>query len=55
MKSYEITISYTAYAYYTIEAENEEQAKAKVWQIYNPDDAENCSGSDIIEIEELEE
>ncbi len=52
MKSYEITISYTRYATYTIEAENERKAKDKVWMMYDPDDAEG-DGSYIDSIEEV--
>jgi hypothetical protein len=49
MKSYEITISYTAYATYSIEAENEEQAEEKVWRVYDPSDAGGESNIDSIE------
>jgi hypothetical protein len=53
MKNYEITVSYTRYATYFIEAENEQQAKDKVWGMYDPDDAESCDGSNIDSIEEV--
>ena len=53
MKNYEITISYTRYATYTIEAENAQKAKDKVWMVYDPDDAESCDGASIDSIEEV--
>ena len=55
MKSYEVTIMYTSYATYFIEANTEEEAEALAWGKYDPDDADNCSGSELYSLEEVDE
>jgi len=54
MKTYEVAISYTAYAHYTVEAESEEEAEQLAWEQYDPSDADNYGGSDIYDITEVE-
>jgi hypothetical protein len=41
MKTYQITLVYTAYVHYEIEAENEEVAEAMAWQSVDADDSES--------------
>jgi hypothetical protein len=40
MKTYQITLVYTAYTHYVIEAESEEAAEAQAWQRVDADNGE---------------
>lgn len=55
MKNYEVTIMHTAYATYFIEANTPEEAEALAWKQYDPDDADDCSGSELYSLEEVDE
>jgi hypothetical protein len=55
MKTYQITLAYTAYAHYTIEAESEEAAEAQAWAQIDADNGEATSygeweTSDVTEV-----
>ena len=40
MKTYQVTLVYTAYAHYDVEAESEEAAEAMAWQCVDADSGE---------------
>ena len=54
MKTYQITLVYTAYMHYDIEAESEEAAEAEAWQNVETDNGE-CARYGVWETYEIEE
>jgi len=55
MKTFEVTVMRTAYATYTVEADSEDEAQEKVWDQYDPQDADDCVSNDIYSVEETEQ
>jgi len=51
MKTYLVTLAYTSYAHYEIEAESEEAAEAQAWARVN-DDAMRYGEWEVIDTEE---
>ena len=51
MKTYQVTLAYTSYAHYQIEADSEEEAEAQAWARVN-DDAIRYGEWEVIDTEE---